>query len=64
MNDERVPLSEILPHLEMPPVLLSGWFRHVLRFFARHGGRARYAGLIDLFERCAAQSETSCSPTA
>ena len=66
MSPERADLSEILPHVELERARLPGWFARVRGFCERHGGRRRYADLLELLDRCDAALKDGgpCSPTA
>lgn len=48
-------LRETLEALELPPESLRSWFENVKGFCHQHGGRPRYAQLLDLMEECLEQ---------
>lgn len=48
-------LRETLEALELPPESLRSWFQDVQAFCQQHGGRPRYAQLMELMEECLEQ---------
>ncbi len=52
MADEDDVLAETLAALDLPEHMLSPWLAHNRAFCDAHGGRRRYAGLLELLDRC------------
>jgi hypothetical protein len=51
---EGAALRETLAVLGMPPAGVRAWIAQGQGFCRAHGGRARYAELMDLYDECLA----------
>lgn len=56
-TDDEIALREALQSLELPPAGVRAMLGHVEQFCRKHGGRERYAELLDLVARCRAADE-------